>query len=223
MSNATLGQFCLVPDEALLPLPDESCTIKIPDNQIIHIDGISVSKKDLRMLYHGRYKNLKGLADHFKISPVRMKRILAINQIPLISGAYVRQIVAKKRSESFKGHDRMVKYGSSPYLQCVRYDPEKGKVTQVAYHREVVRRAGYPLDPNDRIHHIDLNKSNNDISNLFICKGENAHQLLHKDLDTSCAMLIQMGVIKFVEGRYVVDLSKLRDEDVLKLKYPPHK
>lgn len=52
------------------------------------------------------------------------------------------------------------------------------------------------------IHHIDLNRLNNDPSNLHLCSGNSDHLKIHSSLDSVARELIRSGVIKFTDGVY---------------------
>lgn len=62
------------------------------------------------------------------------------------------------------------------------------------------------LNKNEKIHHIDGNKSNNDIDNLFKCDSNRHHYLVHSQLQKVAYELIRKGVIKFDKnkGEYYV-------------------
>lgn len=54
------------------------------------------------------------------------------------------------------------------------------------------------------IHHIDMIKTNNNIKNLFLCKNVNEHQKAHMSLNKLVKYLLDIGVIKFVDGEYKI-------------------
>lgn len=55
------------------------------------------------------------------------------------------------------------------------------------------------------IHHIDMDRLNNDINNLYLCEDYSEHQKVHKSLDKVAQMLFKKGIIKFKNGRYHLD------------------
>lgn len=52
------------------------------------------------------------------------------------------------------------------------------------------------------IHHIDLDRENYSLPNLYLCKDYKQHQKFHKSLNEVCTKLIKAGVIKFSENGY---------------------
>ncbi len=55
---------------------------------------------------------------------------------------------------------------------------------------------GRKLEPIELIHHIDGNKSNNNIENLFLC-SKSKHATLHKDMEKIVLDLFKRGFIIF--------------------------
>lgn len=65
------------------------------------------------------------------------------------------------------------------------------------------RKKGYTPKKGEPIHHIDLDRKNSAIENLFLCKGgHKEHQEAHSSLDKVVAKLIKKGRIKFDNGKY---------------------
>ena len=54
------------------------------------------------------------------------------------------------------------------------------------------------------IHHIDTDRMNYSIDNLFLCKDNSHHQQLHISLNSVVRQLIKKGTIKFKDGKYVL-------------------
>ena len=52
------------------------------------------------------------------------------------------------------------------------------------------------------IHHIDLDRTNYHISNLYLSNNPSHHQNIHSSLDKLVKKLIQKGIIKFKDGKY---------------------
>ena len=65
-------------------------------------------------------------------------------------------------------------------MRLVSYHPHMTKRNYVAEHRLVVeKKLGRFLQPYEKIHHIDQNRSNNELSNLRLEGGQNLHAKGH--------------------------------------------
>jgi hypothetical protein len=64
------------------------------------------------------------------------------------------------------------------------------------------KHIGRYIDKSEPIHHIDMNRLNNKIENLYLCKNHSEHQQLHSSLDKVVSNLIKNKTIKFKDGRY---------------------
>lgn len=53
------------------------------------------------------------------------------------------------------------------------------------------------------LHHIDLDKLNNDFSNLFLCEHKQ-HLVCHRSIENLIKPLLQLGVIYFNNGEYKI-------------------
>ena len=53
------------------------------------------------------------------------------------------------------------------------------------------------------LHHIDLDKLNNDFSNLFLC-GHKEHLVCHRSIENLIKPLLQLGIIYFNNGEYQI-------------------
>ena len=96
--------------------------------------------------------------------------------------------------------------------------PHRSKSNYVPYHRwlmekhkgrylkPVVRyksgnKKGKIKEHGELVHHIDMDKKNNDISNLMICNGMGHHQDVHATYNKICATLMKRGIVQFSEGQ----------------------
>lgn len=64
------------------------------------------------------------------------------------------------------------------------------------------------LTPEESVHHIDGNKLNNKINNLFIT-SKSEHQKIHHSLEECAFKMFEMGLVKFdsEDKRYYLDLK----------------
>ena len=68
---------------------------------------------------------------------------------------------------------------------------------------------GRPLLSKEIVHHLDGDKSNDDINNLWLCKDNTEHQMLHDELEKLAFELYRLGYIKFDKeiGHYYLDME----------------
>jgi len=65
-------------------------------------------------------------------------------------------------------------------------------------HRRVMERTlGRSLDPAERVHHINLVKTDNASANLHVCRGDAEHLRAHRSLDRLVPALLEREIIKF--------------------------
>lgn len=68
----------------------------------------------------------------------------------------------------------------------------------VRYHRYLMeKKLQRKLNSTEIVHHIDCNKLNNSIDNLFVCKNVSEHNLIHDNLEKLASRLVQCGIIVF--------------------------
>lgn len=90
---------------------------------------------------------------------------------------------------------------------------KKGKHTRVYpyvfEHQLVMEKAlGRFLEMHEIVHHIDGDKLHNELSNLYLCTGDDAtacrreHNATHTSLEAVAFALVKTGVIEFIDGRY---------------------
>jgi len=63
---------------------------------------------------------------------------------------------------------------------------------------------GRMISKKEPIHHIDFNRQNNEIKNLYLCKNNSEHQNVYKSLHKVVGILVNNGVIKFKKGEYYI-------------------
>lgn len=57
------------------------------------------------------------------------------------------------------------------------------------------------------VHHIDLDKTNNDLRNLVLLRDESAHRAAHNSLVRVAASLVKSGLIRYVRGRNCYEIG----------------
>lgn len=108
----------------------------------------------------------------------------------------------KKRVNAW-GHYVLVKKRNHPNA-----DKRTGVVRE---HVLVVESAiGRFLTKGEEVHHIDLTKSNNSLSNLYLCPSRKEHTLAHRSLSQCVPDLLRLGALRFDSktGQYVVGAGR---------------
>lgn len=88
-----------------------------------------------------------------------------------------------------------IKYPKKPLKQ--RSDGYWNYTTEQNHRKIIERFIGRNLLKTERVHHIDGDKTNNDISNLCLLSTESEHAKLHKQLEQVAMQLLKKGIIYF--------------------------
>jgi len=67
------------------------------------------------------------------------------------------------------------------------------------------KHIGRYIDKSEPIHHINGNRLDNRIENLYLCKDSSEHQNIHAGLDRVLEQLVENSVIKFRNGKYTLN------------------
>lgn len=88
------------------------------------------------------------------------------------------------------------------------FDPERGK--RVLEHTYILEKnIGRRLKQGEMIHHIDLDKINNSVENLFLCANKSEHFLLHSSLQKCGYTLFKKKILFFDQNRNVYTREKV--------------
>lgn len=108
-----------------------------------------------------------------------------------------------------KGKKFDAKYVGSSYIDASGYvnvwTDEKKYAKE---HRVFVELdLGRPLSSDEIVHHVDGDKTHNDLYNLYVCNGQKHHRNIHSQLERVSMELVRCGAIKFDHGtgQYSVD------------------
>lgn len=104
-----------------------------------------------------------------------------------------KEVVTRKRiSLGLVGKSKRIRCNGEGYKYYINYNKA------VFTHREKIeQKIGRKLLSSEIVHHIDGNKSNDDIGNLYLCKNNSAHRKTHNSLENVAYQLVQNGTIKF--------------------------
>jgi hypothetical protein len=88
---------------------------------------------------------------------------------------------------------------NSGFIQVLMHShPNASKTGYIAEHRLVMeKQLGRYLNKDEKIHHINGDKTDNRPENLFLCQGHQHHQRVHHSLEKAREEAIKRGLIKF--------------------------
>ena len=76
-------------------------------------------------------------------------------------------------------------------------------------HREnAEKKIRRKLLKNEIVHHIDGDKKNNSLNNLYVCKDKSEHMRLHDNLEKITMQLVKEGIVKFDEEKKEYFINK---------------
>lgn len=93
------------------------------------------------------------------------------------------------------------------YILVRNYEhPNRNKHNEILEHRLVMaKKLKRPLKKEEIVHHIDGNRTNNKISNLYLCKNLGEHAKIHLSFRYLIFILLQRKIIKFKKGKYIIN------------------
>jgi hypothetical protein len=101
-------------------------------------------------------------------------------------------------SPQFKGGKKSKRGSKGGHILVYMPDHPFSKKSYVPEHQLVIeKQIGRYLRPEEIPHHLDLDPTNNDPENLFLCANHKEHFIIHGTLNHCVAKLMAMGVLKF--------------------------
>lgn len=102
-------------------------------------------------------------------------------------------VIQRKRAQlGLIGKSIRIRQEKTGYKYHIEYDKK------IYTHREKMEeQIGRKLLDTEIVHHIDGDKSNDDIDNLYLCNNNSEHQLLHNQLEKIAFELFRAGKIIF--------------------------
>ncbi len=86
------------------------------------------------------------------------------------------------------------KYGSVPIYEHVA---------------NMEQHLGRSLRRGEVVHHVDLDKENNESTNLFLCRGRAEHRRFHCQLERIGGELVRRGIIRFNRSKRIYELCAM--------------
>jgi hypothetical protein len=155
-------------------------------------------KETLYNLYHVEKLTQKQIADKFKVGQKVIWRRMRDFNIP--ARIPINNNQSGENNPSWKGGW----YNDRGYIYVLMPEhPNAMKNGYVGLHTvNVTKKLGRPIQKGELIHHIDGNKGNNDINNLYVC-DKREHKFLHHSLELVALEMFKYGVISFNDGEYI--------------------
>lgn len=126
-----------------------------------------------------------------------------IAEILGLERGFSKDVVYRKRASlGLKGKSKRIRQDKTGYKYYIDYDK------RIFTHRtKMEEMIGRELISSEIVHHIDGDKSNDDIDNLYLCNSISDHILLHDSLEKIAMELFKKGKIKFnkEKGRYFIN------------------
>ena len=151
------------------------------------------SKEILEELYLNQKLTATNIAEKYNISKACLCKALHNFKIP------IRPCIGKNHP-SWKG-GRVIKSG---YIAI--WNPKHHRTSNVGYvfehilimERELCRQ----ITKDEHIHHIDFDRQNNEITNLYVTSPHN-HRLAEKSISELIKPLLNQNIIEFKDGKYI--------------------
>lgn len=89
------------------------------------------------------------------------------------------------------------------YIGIWKPNHERADKQGYVYEHTLVYEENYGVLPNKNqvIHHINMNKKDNNIKNLYLCNNKE-HLIVHRSLEKLVETLLERQIIKFENGQY---------------------
>ena len=150
-----------------------------------------LQEKMIKLFKDGR--SASSIARKLKLYTTSVTRVLKRNGLKMSDGK-------GKNHSGWKG-GRGLKSG---YWTVYNPDhPRTSNIRRVWEHLLIMEKhIGRYIKKSEPIHHIDFNRQNNKIENLYLCKDSSEHQRLSKSVNKIVGKLVNKGIIKFKNGKY---------------------
>ena len=190
--------------------------IAMGQNVIDSTIRVWLGKFDIKKYDDKLYRNKEWLKNQYitlKKSALKISKICKCDDVTILT--WLRKFNTPIRKHEGENHANwnggLRSY--SGYIQLLKPDhPHTNGKGYVYKHRLVMEKyIGRYLKPEERVHHLDGNKVNNNIENLSLCENWGKHNKIHGDFQRIAYELVKLGVIKFnrKNNTFFIDKSKL--------------
>jgi hypothetical protein len=154
--------------------------------------------------YLNNKKSVKQIRRETGLGINTMKRWFRKHNIEIRQGD--NEIVCSQKSHKMRKHPNWKgKRNNCGYYYIYHPNhPNAPKSGYISEHRFIAeQKVGRILNSDEFVHHIDMDKTNNELSNLYISK-QRGHKEVHASFNRLCRELMNRGVVYFdqKEGRY---------------------
>ena len=105
----------------------------------------------------------------------------------------------------WRSHPRPITRGG--YLVSRWERSKSGKLRAVPVHRDVMEQhLGRPMRRGESVHHINADKHDNRIENLFLCANRAIHRSAHMSVERLLPVLLERGIIQFNRAQGIYEL-----------------
>jgi hypothetical protein len=145
--------------------------------------GLNLSTLDRNNLYPWDDSDVKILIDNYLLPDYKIQELLPNYSIPSIAAKRLKLNLRKHLYE--------------PYVNGGYYEFYKDGKKHWVHKLNVEKSIGRKLLNTEKVHHIDGDKLNNNIENLYLCSDNRTHGLVHSSLESVAFELYKKGSIGF--------------------------
>jgi hypothetical protein len=95
--------------------------------------------------------------------------------------------------------------------KVIRFSRENSRYSRAVFeHRDnMEKHIGRKLGSSEIVHHVDLDKGNNEIDNLHVFPGRSEHRKAHYSIELLIPSLLQRGIVRFNRSLGVYELCEI--------------
>ena len=164
--------------------------------------GIGLRKLNRQEIFKWNKEQLDFLKTNYKTMTDReIAKILFNDDCDKAAARVFRKRTTLKLEKDIRG----LKYNDNNSEYKSRFYNKK----KIFEHREnAEKKIRRKLLKNEIVHHIDGDKKNNSLNNLYVCKDKSEHMRLHDNLEKITMQLVKEGIVKFDEEKKEYFINK---------------